>query len=146
MPVKINGLMWYVHDRNWVAAALVLDGFFGHGAFNKAKHELLVRSPAKAVCDRLRPTSPFKVEHTTAIHMLAATKPKDEDAQGWNAYTKSWDVVAAVLENDPAIDARAGTPGSGGKTPLMIAAMQNNSSAMVPLLKAGAGGLRRVRD
>ena len=146
MPVKINELMWYVHDRNWVAAALVLNDFYAHGCFTRTKLNLLVRSPAKPECERLRPDAPFLVPHTTVIHLMAMSKPGERDFQGWNAYMKIWEVVAAVLHNDPAIDARAGTPGSGGKTPLMIAAMQNNSHAMVPLLRAGASGLRRVRD
>ena len=146
MPVRINELMWNVHDLGWVGAALVLDTMYSHGCFARTIQNILVRSPAKPECERLRPHAPFLVPHTTVIHLMAMSKPAERDFQGWNAYMKIWEVVAAVLHNDPAIDARAGPPGSGGKTPLMIAAMQNNSAAMIPLLKAGAGGLRRVRD
>ena len=146
MPERINELMWSVHDLDWIRAALVLDGFCTHGCFDKAIRNLLVRSPGKSECERLRPDAPFLVPHTTVIHLMAMSKPAERDFQGWNAYMKIWEVVAAVLHNDPAIDARAGTPGSGGKTALMIAAVQNNPAAMLALLDAGAGGLRRVRD
>ena len=146
MPVKVNELMWAVHDCNWVLAALILEGFTEHGCFEKASRHLLIRSPAKEVCDGLRPQNPFKVPHTTFLHLLSTYKPADDDARLWNAYNRCWQLAAAVLHNNPAIDARTGTPGSGGKTPLMVAAMQNNPAAMLALLDAGAGGLRRVRD
>ena len=146
MPVRINELMWNVHDLDWVGAALVLDGFYAHGCFNKTIQNLLVRSPDKDTCTRLRPLDPFKVPHTTVLHMMSNARPAEGDRAGWNAYNRCWTLAAAVLHNNPAIDARTGTPGSGGKTPLMVAAMQNNPAAMLSLLKAGAGGLRRVRD
>ena len=145
MPVRINEVMWNVHDLDWVGAALVLDGFYAHGCFHRTIQNLLVRSPGKSECERLRPLKPFKVPHTTVLHLMSMHRPAEWDLAGWNAYQRCWTLAAAVLHNHPAIDARTGTPGTGGKTPLMIAAMQNNSAAMVPLLKAGAGGLRRVR-
>jgi len=158
MPVGVNELMWAAHDRRWIMMSLILEGLILTGkksCHTKAVQMLLVRSPDKATCDAmLSPTSDglrpwedcFKVPHTTILHLMSNKKPADDDDCLWNAYERCWELAAAVLHNNPAIDARTGTPGTGGKTPLMIAAMQNNSAAMVPLLQAGAGGLRRVRD
>ena len=149
MPVEVNELSWAVHDLNWVRAALVLEGMCSHGCVDKAVRALLVRSPDKDECSRLRspeiPDVTFKIPHTTVLHMLSQSRPHDRDAEGWNAYGRCWKLAAAVLHDNPAIDARMGTAGSGGKTPLMVAAMQNNPYAMDALLGAGAGGLRRVR-
>ena len=156
MPVGVNELMWAAHECNWVRAALVLDDFILKGCNAKAIQNLLVRSPSKEVCDGLRsPESDglrplreccFKCPHSTVLHLLANKRPGDQEAQLWNAYERCWHLAAAVLHNSPAIDARAGLPGSGGKTPLMVAAVQNNPAAMFALLGAGASGLRRVRD
>ena len=150
MPLETNELSWAVHDREWSLAALVLEGMMNHGCVDMAQRTIMVRSPGREECDRLRSPNVrdmcFKIPHTTVLHMLAQSRPGDRDLEGWNAYERVWDVAAAVLHDNPAIDARMGTAGSGGKTPLMIAAMQNNSSAMNHLLRAGAGGLRRVRD
>ena len=146
MPVRVNELMWAAHDRDWVRAALILEGFTDHGCFESAIKNLLVRSPDKEACERLRPEDPFKVPNTTILHLLSTSKPGDHEDRLWNAYYKVWELAAAVLHNNPAVDARAGLPGSGGKTALMIAAVQNNPTAMLALLDSGAGGLRSVRD
>ena len=155
MPVGVNELMWAAHDRNWVMAALILEDFILKGCNAKAVRMLLVRSPAKEVCDAmlspngkgLRPQDDcFKQPHTTILHLMANQRPADNDEEGWNAYGRCWQLAAAVLHNNKAVDARAGLPGSGGKTPLMVAAVQNNQPVMDSLLRAGASGLRRVRD
>jgi ankyrin repeat protein len=158
MPVGVNELMWAAHDRRWIMMSLILEGLILTGkksCHTKAVQMLLVRSPDKETCDAmlsphgmgLRPQDDcFKQPHTTILHLMANQKPADDDDEMWNAYARCWQLAAAVLHNNKAVDARAGLPGSGGKTPLMVAAVQNNQDAMDALLRAGASGLRRVRD
>ena len=76
------------------------------------------------------------------MHMMGHDKPTRDDPVEAAAYTKLWAIVSVALDADPRIDVRRGGP--GGKTPLMVAAAQNNTTAMTYLLYAGASGFRRV--
>ena len=141
MPEELTEFMWAVHEKQWVAAALVVESYWGKGMFRQFLLMICTKSPDKEKCNEVG----FKVAHTTVMHMLAHDKPTERSpAADHDAYMYVWQCVSKIMVGQVAVDVRQGIPDDNGKAALQNAALQNNEIAMCGLLAAGAGALRRV--
>ena len=141
MLVCITDLMRLVHDDQWVAAEKLVKGYLDEHGPRRLVIACLNKSPKKEQCAIVN----FNVPDATVMHLLAHRKPRDFDSGiVWGAYYYLWKTVAAALDKNPAIDARAGYLGTSGPTALMKAAVQSNMTAVSALMQAGAGDLSRA--